>query len=67
MTRESVNLKNLSINAKRLKNSETAPDELSPGLPLMNEKENQISGSIVTSLGPFAPSASSKRTKQGLR
>lgn len=31
-TKESVNLKNISIE-KRLKNSETCPDQLSPTLP----------------------------------
>ena len=45
MTKDSMNLKNLTIE-KRLKNSETAPDELSPGIP-KEKKERMTNEPIV--------------------
>ena len=55
-TKESVNLKNISIE-KRLKNSETCPDQLSPTLPDNPERlvakvaANEAKGPAVASNG----------------
>ena len=46
MTKDSINLKNMAVE-KRLKNSETAPDELSPTLPAANEGNRLVKDSKI--------------------
>ena len=58
MSKESVNLKNISIE-KRLKNSETAPNELSPSLP--DDKKS------LAHVVPRVPPVDLKKSQAGSR